>query len=67
MRGLVEQKMQTNIIFGINFLHSWKYYDVLTLRPHDILFEHNVFLCNLHYTQRNRILEIILHQKFQIR
>ena len=27
MRGLVEQKMQTNIIFGINFLHSWKYYN----------------------------------------
>ena len=25
--------------------------------------KHNVFLCNLHYIQRNRILEIILHQK----
>ena len=25
--------------------------------------KHNVFLCNLYYTQRNRILEIILHQK----
>ena len=38
-RGLIKQKMQTNVVFGINFLHSWKYYDVLTLRPHDILFE----------------------------